>query len=72
VKTEVVLGEKPAPESLCPPQISPGLTQDRTEVSAVLDRRHFGLQPKQLNMFRVLQCMWYVHEHTSTPVLFNP
>jgi hypothetical protein len=37
-KTEA-LGEKPVPESLCPPQISHGLTRDRTRVSAVRGRR---------------------------------
>jgi hypothetical protein len=37
-KTEV-LGEKPVPVPLCPPQISPGLTRDRTRVSAVRSRR---------------------------------
>jgi hypothetical protein len=37
-KTEV-LGEKPVPVPLCPPQIPPGLTRDRIRVSAVRGRR---------------------------------
>jgi hypothetical protein len=38
VKTEV-LGEKPVPVPLCPPQIPHGLTQHRTQASEVGDRR---------------------------------
>jgi len=34
-----VLGEKPMPVPLCPPQISYGLARDRTRVSAVRGRR---------------------------------
>jgi hypothetical protein len=37
-KTEV-LGEKPGPVPLCPPQIPHGLTRDRTRASAAGDRR---------------------------------
>jgi hypothetical protein len=37
-KTEV-LGEKPVPLPLCPPQIPHGLTRDRTRSSAVRGRR---------------------------------
>ena len=37
-KTEV-LGEKPVPVPLCPPQIPHGLTRDRTRASAVTGRR---------------------------------
>jgi hypothetical protein len=37
-KTEV-LGEKPVPASLCPPQIPHGLTRDRTRASEVGGRR---------------------------------
>jgi hypothetical protein len=37
-KTEV-LGEKPVPVPLCPPQIPHGLTRDRTRASAVRGRR---------------------------------
>jgi hypothetical protein len=37
-KTEV-LGEKPIPVPLCPPQIPRGLTRDRTRASAVVGRR---------------------------------
>jgi hypothetical protein len=37
-KTEV-LGEKPVPVPLCPPQIPHGLTRDRTRFSAVTGRR---------------------------------
>jgi hypothetical protein len=37
-KTEV-LGEKPVPVPLCPPQIPHGLTRDRTLASAVGGRR---------------------------------
>jgi hypothetical protein len=37
-KTEV-LGEKPVPVPLCPPQIPYGLTRDRTRASAVEGRR---------------------------------
>jgi hypothetical protein len=37
-KTEV-LGEKPVPVPLCPPQIPHGLTRDRTRASAVGGRR---------------------------------
>jgi hypothetical protein len=37
-KTEV-LGEKPIPVPLCPPQIPHGLTRDRTRTSAVGGRR---------------------------------
>jgi hypothetical protein len=33
------LGEKPVPVPLCPPQISQGLTRDRTPASAVKGRR---------------------------------
>jgi hypothetical protein len=33
------LGEKPVPVSLCPPQITHGLTRTRTRDSAVRDRR---------------------------------
>jgi hypothetical protein len=33
-KTEV-LGEKPVPVPLCPPQIPHGLTRDRTQASAL-------------------------------------
>jgi hypothetical protein len=33
------LGEIPVPVPLCPPQISHGLTRDRTRASAVRDRR---------------------------------
>jgi hypothetical protein len=33
------LGEKPVPVPLCPPQISHGLTRDRTRASAVRGRR---------------------------------
>jgi hypothetical protein len=33
------LGEKPVPVPLCPPQISHGLTRDRTQASAVRGRR---------------------------------
>jgi hypothetical protein len=33
------LGEKPVPVPLCPPQISHGLTRDRTRASAVNGRR---------------------------------
>jgi hypothetical protein len=33
------LGEQPGPVPLCPPQISHGLTQDRTRASAVRGRR---------------------------------
>jgi hypothetical protein len=37
-KTEL-LGEKPVPVPLCPPQIPHGLTQDRTRASAIGGRR---------------------------------
>jgi hypothetical protein len=37
-KTEV-LGEKPVPVPLCPPQIPHGLTRDRARASAVRGRR---------------------------------
>jgi hypothetical protein len=37
-KTEV-LGEKPVPVPLCPPQIPHGLIRDRTRASAVRGRR---------------------------------
>jgi hypothetical protein len=33
------LGEKPVPLPLCPPQISHGLTRDRTRAFAVRGRR---------------------------------
>jgi hypothetical protein len=33
------LGEKPVPVPLCPPQISHGLTRNRTRASAVRGRR---------------------------------
>jgi hypothetical protein len=36
---EIVLGEKPVPVPLCPPQIPHGLTRDRTQASAVGGRR---------------------------------
>jgi hypothetical protein len=34
-----VLGEKPVPVPLCPPQTPRGLTRDRNRASAVEDRR---------------------------------
>jgi hypothetical protein len=37
------LGEKPVPVPLCPPQVSHGLTWDRTQASAVRGRRLMAL-----------------------------
>jgi hypothetical protein len=54
-KTEV-LGEKPVPVPLFPPQIPHGLTRDRTRASAVRGRRL-----NVLSLTRHGVCGYYVH-----------
>ena len=50
-KTEV-LGEKPVPVPLCPPQIPHGLTRDRTQASALRGRRAMARSLLHLGSWR--------------------
>jgi hypothetical protein len=72
-----VLGEKPVPLPLCPPEIPYGLTRDRTRASAVRGRRLSAwdmVRPKNLGLVLLQGCEseWYVDEDSLHNAIWRP